>query len=72
MPHHKPIAVQFECQHTHDADRTIATLMASALLRMRNRAQWSNRDLLDSNRDAFLLGFGGQQSVNSNPVDFEE
>jgi len=72
MRHHKPIPVQIKCKHMHDADHTIATLMASALLRMRNHAQWSNGDLLDSNRDKFLLGFGGQQSVNSNPVDFEE
>ena len=72
MPQHKPIRVQIDQEHTHDSAQTIATLMACALLRMRNRANWSNDDLLNCNREPFLLGFGGQRSVNSNPVDFEE
>lgn len=72
MPQHKLSRVQIDHEHAHDSSQAIATLMACALLRLRNRANWSNDDLHNCNREPFLLGFGDQRSVNSNPVDFEE
>lgn len=72
MPQHKPSRVQIDHGHTHDSTQTIAALMACALLRLRNRAKSSKDTLQNCNREAFVLGFGAQRSVNSNPVDFEE